>query len=139
MTTPQRAILRAGKLVAIEPFQSSEETRYYLTGVHIGPHPEGAILVATDGHTLAAMLDRDAAVAGLPAIWGHRIKDEFGRRLCDRAKDSPERTIWCDLQIKVPGGNPDLTSIVAANSLSRDNLDERERQSGSESLTATNP
>lgn len=33
--------------------QSTEETRYYLNGVYIQPHPNGgALLVATDGHRL---------------------------------------------------------------------------------------
>jgi len=114
MTTPQRTIVRANKLMAIEPFQSSEETRYYLNCVHIEPHAEGAILVATDGHTLAAILDRDAHVAGLPAIWDHQIKGRVGKRLSAWAKANPERTIWCDMQLRHPNGNPDMLSIVAA-------------------------
>ena len=114
MTTPQRTIVRANKLMAIEPFQSSEETRYYLYGVHIEPHAEGAILVATDGHTLAAILDRDAHMAGLPATWNHQIKDRVGKRLSAWAKENPERTIWCDMQLRHPNGNPDMLSIVAA-------------------------
>lgn len=114
MTTPQRAIVRADKLMAIEPFQSSETTRYWLGGVHIEPHAEGAIMVATDGHTMAAILDRDAHVAGLTAIWDHRIKARVGKRLSGWAKEQPYRTIWCDMQLRHPSGNPDLLSIVAA-------------------------
>lgn len=40
---------------------SKEETRYYLNGVHIEPHPvRGAILVATDGHRMVVIHDADA-------------------------------------------------------------------------------
>ena len=115
MTTPQRTIVRADKLMAIEPFQSSEETRYYLHGVHIEPHAEGAILVATDGHTLAAILDRDAHVAGLAASWHPQLKDRVGKRLTAWKKEAlGQRDIWCDMQLRHPSGNPDLLSIVAA-------------------------
>lgn len=44
---------------------STEETRYYLTGVHISPAPEGgAVLVGTNGHFLIAAHDPDAHVSG---------------------------------------------------------------------------
>jgi hypothetical protein len=39
--------------------QSTEETRYYLNGVYVHPHPdEGALLVATDGHRLIVIHDK---------------------------------------------------------------------------------
>ncbi len=39
---------------------STEETRYYLNGVHIEAHPvKGAILVATDGHRMIVAHDPD--------------------------------------------------------------------------------
>lgn len=38
--------------------QSTEETRYYLNGVYVHPHPEvGAMLVATDGHRMLCCHD----------------------------------------------------------------------------------
>lgn len=38
--------------------QSTEETRYYLNGVYIAPHPEkGVLLTATDGHRLITLYD----------------------------------------------------------------------------------
>lgn len=41
-------------------FQSTEETRFYLAGVSIEPHPErGALLVATDGHRMLVVHDED--------------------------------------------------------------------------------
>ncbi len=38
--------------------QGSDETRHNICGVHVEPHPQGALLVATDGHRLIAILDR---------------------------------------------------------------------------------
>lgn len=39
--------------------QSTEETRYYLNGVYVHPHPnEGVVLVATDGHRLIVIHDK---------------------------------------------------------------------------------
>ncbi len=51
--------------------RSFEETRYYLGGVQIEPGPggTGAILVATDGHILAAIFDPAGVVEGPPQIW----------------------------------------------------------------------
>src|SRR5450759_523711 len=38
--------------------RSTEETRYYLNGVYIAPHPDkGVILTATDGHRLISLHD----------------------------------------------------------------------------------
>lgn len=40
---------------------SKEETRYYLNGVHIEPHPrQGALLVSTDGHRMIVVHDAEA-------------------------------------------------------------------------------
>ncbi len=54
-------------------FQSTEETRYYLNGVYVEPHGNGALLVATDGRRLMCILDRGgscdrAAIIALPAL-----------------------------------------------------------------------
>lgn len=54
-------------------FRGTEDARYYLTGVCVEPHPEGALMVATDGHRLIAILDRGGAcdrtaIIGLPAL-----------------------------------------------------------------------
>ena len=65
-----RAIVRVEYLLATEPFQSSEETRYYLKGLSIEPHPRaGAIIVATDGHTMSVIHDGEAIVSGERTIW----------------------------------------------------------------------
>lgn len=43
----------------VQPFISKEETRYYLNGFWVQPHKSGgAIVVATDGHTMVACYDR---------------------------------------------------------------------------------
>jgi len=42
----------------VSKVQSTEETRYYLNGVHIEPHPDaGVILVATDGYRMIVAHD----------------------------------------------------------------------------------
>lgn len=44
---------------------STEETRYYLNGVHVSPGPDGgAVITATDGSMLISMFDPDAYVSG---------------------------------------------------------------------------
>jgi DNA polymerase III beta subunit, central domain len=54
-------------------FQSTDETRYYLNGVCVEPHPDGALMAATDGHRLIVILDRSGAcertaIIGLPTL-----------------------------------------------------------------------
>lgn len=44
---------------------STEQTRYYLNGVHIAPHPqEGAFLVSTDGHRMIVIHDPKGVAGG---------------------------------------------------------------------------
>lgn len=44
---------------------STEETRYYLNGVHVSPAPEGgAVICATDGSMLIVLHDPDAYISG---------------------------------------------------------------------------
>jgi len=50
------------------PYVSKEETRYYLMGVYVTPHPEGGVLmVATNGHVAIAIHDESGYCAE-PAI-----------------------------------------------------------------------
>lgn len=54
-------IFKAEIAYMLQPFQSTEETRYYLNGFHVEPHCEkGAMIVATDGHILGACHDENA-------------------------------------------------------------------------------
>lgn len=50
---------------AVAAFVSTEETRYYLQGVHIEPHAKGGVvMVETDGHKLMCVWDKDGAMKG---------------------------------------------------------------------------
>ncbi len=61
----RRITVSAKHFYAAWQFISSEETRYYLNGVYIEPHPDGgALLVATDGHTMAVIRDANARIDG---------------------------------------------------------------------------
>lgn len=57
---------------AVAQVQSTEETRYYLIGVYVCPHPlKGALMVATDGHRMMVAHDPDGecskpAICSLP-------------------------------------------------------------------------
>lgn len=57
------ANIDATKLAAIAGFQSTEESRYYLCGVHVELAANGGVtLVATDGHKLGAIIDSNGAL-----------------------------------------------------------------------------
>ena len=63
----KRSIVVASKYIAMmETFVSTEETRYYLTtGVYIEPHQvEGVVMVATDGHRMAVIHDKEGKIKG---------------------------------------------------------------------------
>lgn len=68
MTSPtdaRRIRVDAKKFAAAWNFVSTEATRYYLNGVHIEPHVNGGVLmVATNGHTLAAIYDPEGESSG---------------------------------------------------------------------------
>ena len=53
--------LRADYLLAASHCRSTEETRHYLNGVHVEPHPsgQGVFMVATNGHICAVLHDPD--------------------------------------------------------------------------------
>ncbi|HQU12561.1 MAG TPA: hypothetical protein PLV07_13370 [Acidiphilium sp.] len=57
------ALLNAKYFALAMLFQSKVETRYYLNGVFVEPHPDGGVtMVATDGHRLAAFRDQDGFI-----------------------------------------------------------------------------
>lgn len=70
---------------------SKEETRYYLNGVHIEPHPtKGALLVSTDGHRMVCIHDADGvcdqqAIVKLPPYVRRLCKDKKASLGIDRA------------------------------------------------------
>lgn len=47
-------------LLAVSHFMAKADIRYYLNGICLRPHPvKGVMLIATDGHSLAAFYDRE--------------------------------------------------------------------------------
>lgn len=61
-----RAILNADLFWRASACLSTEETRYYLTGVYVEPEPKagGAVMVSTDGHKMIVIRDAAAFVEG---------------------------------------------------------------------------
>lgn len=70
---------------------SKEETRYYLNGVHIEPHPvKGALIVSTDGHRMVCIHDADGVcdqqmIVKLPTYVRALCKDKKAALGIDRA------------------------------------------------------
>jgi hypothetical protein len=57
---------------AVNECRSYEETRYYINGVYVHPHPEkGVLLIATDGHRLACAHDKSGTCDGDAIIEAH--------------------------------------------------------------------
>lgn len=91
MTGPEirNLTVNAHRFAAVLNFISDEETRYYLNGVHVEPAPEGhdgALLVATNGHMLAAVLDPEAETHGRSWICpvSRRVAKLIQSRVIDR-------------------------------------------------------
>lgn len=77
-------------------FQSTEETRYYLNGVHIEPHhQEGVFLVATDGHRLFVAWDVTGKIEG-GAATVQLGKDQLKACKEGRGETEPRRVIAVD-------------------------------------------
>ncbi|MFH1806867.1 MAG: hypothetical protein ABID63_18455 [Pseudomonadota bacterium] len=65
ISASRRITVSAKHFLAAWLFISKEETRYYLNGVLIEPHPDGGVIMAaTDGHALIAIRDRKARFEG---------------------------------------------------------------------------
>jgi len=61
----RRISVCAKRFYAALQFISTEQTRYYLNGVFIEPHKDGGVMmVATNGHYLAAVRDATARIDG---------------------------------------------------------------------------
>ncbi|HYD58942.1 MAG TPA: hypothetical protein VEC35_01210 [Noviherbaspirillum sp.] len=60
---------QAKYLPSLAHFMGSKDVRYWLNAIHIEPHPDGgAVLVATNGHMLMAIIDAEA-VCPVPATF----------------------------------------------------------------------
>ena len=106
---------------------SKEETRYYLQGVYVQPHPVmGAFLVSTDGHGLIVVYDRSAIVteAAIVKLTPDALKackpgarDTDDMRLISNGEELPlevksgEKTIALSYDWKVDGTYPDWQRV----------------------------
>lgn len=105
---------------------SREETRYFLNGVHIEPHPDGgALLTATDGHRLVSIYDQDGEASESATV---SVTKEF-LRLCKSGAEIPRQlhVFGPDGTVKeggtpigfaanciLPGAFPDWRKVVPA-------------------------
>ena len=63
-----RLNINPGRFAFLANFASTEDTRFYLNGVYIEPHPAGGVvMVATDGHVMGVAHDPDGS-CDAPAI-----------------------------------------------------------------------
>ena len=63
--TKRHVRVRAKHFAAAYLFAGTDETRYYLKGVLVEPHPDGGVLlVATDGHRMVAIKDDEGETNG---------------------------------------------------------------------------
>lgn len=78
---------------------SKEETRYYLNGVYVHPHPEkGIMLVATDGHRLLVAHD-EAGICTKPSIVAI---DKEGAKALARS-DKERLVVSAEGVVSIPG------------------------------------
>jgi hypothetical protein len=82
----RRAIVRAESLIAAEPFQSADGTRYYLHGTCVIPQEQGVIISATDGHTLFAQQEIAGFASGLATVWRTEARRRLGSLLTAERK-----------------------------------------------------
>jgi hypothetical protein len=113
--------------------QSKEETRYYLCGVLVEPHPiKGVNLVATDGHCLIAIHDEngfadETAIISLgtglkecrnkkrdfrTVTIGTREKDAEIHRAFDESLDAPTEPVARVYGVRIDGTFPDYRRVV---------------------------
>jgi hypothetical protein len=84
--------------------RSFEETRYYLNGVYVQPHPEkGILLTATDGHRLICIYDEngecsEAKIVNIDAkAIDQKALDSYRKEIAaDKPKESPKVEITID-------------------------------------------
>jgi DNA polymerase-3 subunit beta len=72
---------------------STEETRYYLNGVFVAPHPNGGVVaVATDGHRLVAAHDEDGEATESAIV----MMEKNGLAMCLRGREAARRILSID-------------------------------------------
>lgn len=63
--------IKAEYAALIEPFESTDDTRYYLQGFYVEPCAQGGVLiVASNGHVLGIFHDESGRIDGPPVIVG---------------------------------------------------------------------
>jgi hypothetical protein len=98
-----RAIVRVDDLMACALFESTEETRYYLKGTNVMPHPDGngTVLAATDGQTLLVVHEAEGYASGLPTIWSidqATLKPHITKwTAANKWMKKSSRRFWCEL------------------------------------------
>lgn len=97
----------AEDLARVVPFASMNDIRYYLQGVCVEPHEEGAILVATDGHTLAALhspnsFTAETVILGLDRRFSAEIR-----------KAGLKRNVNAFVQLKDAGSYPEIVKTAS--------------------------
>ena len=93
-----RAVFPAVDFLHIAQFASTEKARYYLHGVHIAPAPDGAHLVATDGHRMGVLrllaIDGYCAPNPVGATPEHIILSNTNKAFLAAIKDTRRATHW---------------------------------------------
>ena len=108
--------VNAALFAAVRTAMSKEETRYYLRGVFVEPHPYGGVLlVATDGHRLGIAHDPEGSIDCNPVAFNVDINDRHMRntlkksnqRLCVTdavAELTLDGTVMATGMVSLPGG-----------------------------------
>lgn len=92
---------------------STEETRYYLNGVHIAPHPEkGVVLTATDDHRLISLHDAAGKCTApqIVAIDRKALEEKAYKDLCKAMPEEMPRITIDDEGIATVGTYRSLKS-----------------------------
>lgn len=96
---------------------STEETRYYLNGVHICAHPDGgAYLVATDGHRMLVGYDEGATFdwPGSDSVIVRPDKKLLAAAKTDRRSDAQNQIAVEGATVKVLEGSPATVAATFA-------------------------
>lgn len=147
-------MVSAAALVAASHCVSTEETRYYLKGVAVQPHPvKGVILIATDGHRMMVVHDpegRTPRASILSMNWKSKAlktpAKETGKRCVAMDLGEKPKTIIAEIRshvtvqandayddgmiadgiavVEIDGTFPDWTRVVPFKAFDREKLPE---------------
>jgi hypothetical protein len=115
--------LKARRVAAIATFQGVNDTRTWINGVYVEPHPDGVVIVATDGSTMGAWLDVSGVIEH-PAILritpklqaackgSHRLTIVDGHLVVEH-EATAQALYTQEGDWEVPGHFPDYKKILA--------------------------